>query len=206
MRTLAKRRSGQAAFLRLPAATKAMALEAALFLALARCLVAYVPLRLWRGRLATAPQDALPVPALAWRVAWIVGKVAAGVPFAAVCLPQAMAAQWMLRRRGVASQLVIGTRAETDSQAPAKRNAVRRFAYHAWLQVGGQCVIGGRIESYSAFPPFESATVRSNPSRSLASRASSQRETPWPERRHLRYGRRSSKLADGRSGPKRDGD
>ena len=149
---LAKRRAGLAAFLRLPAATKATAVEAVVLLALARCLVAYVPLRLWRGRIATASQERLPVPALAWRVAWIVGKVAAAVPFAAVCLPQAMAAQWMLRRRGVASQLTIGTRAEGGSQGPGRR------AYHAWLQVGGQCVIGGRIESYSAFPPFESAT------------------------------------------------
>lgn len=167
-----------AAFLRLPAATKATAVEAALFLALARCLVAYVPFRLWRHRLATIPQERLPVPVLAWRVAWTVGKIAAAVPFAAVCLPQAMAAQWMLRRRGVASQLVIGTRAETASQAPAKRNAASRRAYHAWLQVGGQCVIGGRVESYSAFPPLESATVRSNPSHSLASRASSRRKAP----------------------------
>ena len=152
---MAKRRSKLASFLRLPAATKAMALEAAVLLALARCLVVYVPLRRWRSRIATAPQECLPVPAFARRVCWVVGKVAGAVPFAAACLPQAMVAQWMLRRRGVASQLTMGVRAEA---APAKGGSVSGLAYHAWLQVGGQCVIGGReIDAYSAFPPFESA-------------------------------------------------
>ena len=152
---MAKRLSGLASFLRLPAATKAMAVEAAVLLVLARCLVAYVPLRRWRSRIATAPQERLPVPALVRRVSWVVGRVADAVPFAAVCLPQAMAAQWMLRRRGVASQLTMGVRPEAVSP---KRGSAPRLAYHAWLQVGGQCVIGGRgIETYSAFPPFESA-------------------------------------------------
>lgn len=151
---MAKRRSGLASFLRLPAATKAMAVEAAVFLALARCLVVYVPLRRWRSRIATAPQERLPVPALARRVSWVVDRVAAVVPFPAACLPQAMAAQWMLRRRGVASQLTMGVRPDAASphgSAPGR-------AYHAWLQIGDQCLVGGReIDAYSPFPPFDSA-------------------------------------------------
>ena len=159
---MAKRRSRLASFLRLPAATKAMAVEAAVFLALARCLVAHVPLRRWRDRVATARQQKSPVPALAWKVAWVVRKVAAGVPFGAACLPQAMAAQWMLRRRRVASQLKVGVRSGSDA-APgaAKRGSALGFAYHAWLQVGDECVVGCRqIEAYAAFPPFDSTRQR----------------------------------------------
>ena len=159
---MAKRRSGLASFLRLPAATKAMAVEAAVFLALARCLVVHVPLRRWRDRVATARQKKAPVPALAWKVAWVVRKVAASVPFGAACLPQAMAAQWMLRRRRVASQLKVGVRPGSDA-APgaAKRGPALGFAYHAWLQVGDECVVGCRqIEAYAAFPPFDSTRQR----------------------------------------------
>ena len=156
---MAKRRSGLASFLRLPAATKALAVEAAVFLALARCLVVYVPLRRWRDRVATARQERSPVPALAWKVAWVVRKVAAAVPFGAACLPQAMAAQWMLRRRSVASQLKVGVRPEADvAPDAAERSSALGFAYHAWLQVGDECVVGCReIDAYAAFPPFDSA-------------------------------------------------
>ena len=139
-----------ATFLRLPAATKELAVEAAVLLALARFLVMFVPMRRWRHRIATARQERLLVPPLARKVAWVVRKVADFVPFGAACLPQALAAQWMLRWRGVASQLMVGVRREATAD-----RAAGRF-YHAWLQVGDQCVIGcNNIGTYAAFPPFE---------------------------------------------------
>lgn len=156
---LTMRRSGMASFLKLPWAMKALAVEAAICLALARFLVVFVRLRRWRHRIATAQEERSSVPALAWKVAWVVPKVANAVPFTAVCLQQAIAAQWMLRRRGVASQLTVGARREAQAPRAAAEGALpRRLSYHAWLQVSGQCVVGCKeISSYAVFPPFESA-------------------------------------------------
>ena len=165
------------AFVRAPVAAKAMALEAALFLLLARLLVAHVPMRHWRRWLVTAegpasaggpPADSRvafsagdpegPAPAgthpartpqqrLPRRVARIVRRVARHVPFPAVCLPQAMALQWMLRRRGVASRLFFGARRKAQDSG---------LDFHAWLTVGGECVIGGgEVETYAPLPPFD---------------------------------------------------
>ena len=148
------RRPSLASFLRLPATTKALAVEAAAFLALARFLVVFVRLRRWRHRISTAQEDHAPVPALAWKVSWVVRRVADVVSFTAVCLQQAIAAQWMLRWRGVASQLTVGVR-------PEGRDPAQRLAYHAWLQVGGECVVGcEKVGMYTAFPPFETAGQR----------------------------------------------
>ena len=151
-----------------------MALEAALFLLLARLLVVHVPMRHWRRWLVTAegpapaggpPADSHsagnpegPAPAgahlactppqrLPRRVARIVRRVAPHVPFPAVCLPQAMALQWMLRRRGVASRLFFGARRKAQGAG---------LDFHAWLTVGGECVIGaGEVETYAPLPPFD---------------------------------------------------
>ena len=175
-----------AAFLRLPAATRMLALEAMLFLVLARVLVVYVPMRRWRHHLETAPDPATaagragvpirgdtagsarrwirPAPRsraigarqvdrsvsgdpaqavpTARRVTHIVRRVARHAPIQFVCLPQAMAAQWMLRRRGVPSRLVFGARREADAA----------LAFHAWLSVAGEIVMGGReAATYSVF-------------------------------------------------------
>ena len=152
-----------ASFLRLPAATKELAVEAAMLLALARFLVIFVPLRRWRHRIAVAPQESLPVPALAWKVAWVVRRVADVVPFSAACLPQAMAAQWMLRWRGVASQLAVGVRRQAATAQTAAGSA-SGLAFHAWLLIGGQCVVGCKgVGAFMAFPPFESAAESFRP-------------------------------------------
>ena len=162
------------AFVRAPVAAKAMALEAALFLLVARLLVVHVPMRHWRRWLVTAEEPApaggspadshsagdperpasagehlarAPQPRLPRRVARIVRRAAHHVPFPAVCLPQAMALQWMLRRRGVASRLFFGARRKAQDSG---------LDFHAWLTVGGECVIGGgEVETYAPLPPFD---------------------------------------------------
>lgn len=143
------------AFVRAPAAARAMGLEAALFLLLARLLVKYVPMRYWRRRLVTArepestgvPPPHAPDRRLPRRVARVVRRAAHHVPFPAVCLPQAMTLQWMLRRRGVGSCLVLGARRKAHCPG---------LDFHAWLTVGGECVIGqSEIETYVALPPFD---------------------------------------------------
>ena len=137
-----------AAFLRLPGPERAMAVEAALCLALARAAVRHVPMRRWRGLVNAAVRDA-PGPArrlaLGRAAGRMVRRVARRLPFEAACLPRAMAAQWMLLRRGVPSRLVFGARRPA---APGGGND-----YHAWLKVDGERVVGGRrAETYKPLP------------------------------------------------------
>ena len=149
------RARGLRAFVRAPAATKGMALEAAFFLLVARLLVEYAPGRRWR-RWAAAPEGeasaaASPRPRrrilpsarpVARRIGRLVPKVAAGAPFEAACLPQALAARWMLRRRGVASRLCFGVRRPPGAD----------LQVHAWLTTEGEGVVGCReADTYRVF-------------------------------------------------------
>jgi hypothetical protein len=63
---------------------------------------------------------------------WAVTRAARHVPFSAVCLPQAMAARIMLKRRGVDSVLHFGARIGQDKPIDA----------HAWLDAAGVEVTG----------------------------------------------------------------
>jgi hypothetical protein len=49
----------------------------------------------------------------------------------ALCLPRALAAQAMLRRRGIASRLCLGVARDGDT-----------FAAHAWVEIGKDKVVG----------------------------------------------------------------
>jgi hypothetical protein len=72
------------------------------------------------------------------RIVWAV-KVASRY-VRAICLPQALAAQILLARRGLPSKLYIGVR-----RAPGGRSSA-----HAWLEYQGRVAIGGDayISSY----------------------------------------------------------
>lgn len=141
-------------FARLPSGKRALAVETALRLLLALLLTRFVPARYWWRFLDTAEapprgQEAVRRGACdsnaSREVARAVEKVALHAPFRARCLQQAMAAQWMLRRRGVPSVLVFGVRRGADAERP--------LDFHAWLTVGGECVVGGReVGSFKAFP------------------------------------------------------
>lgn len=65
-------------------------------------------------------------------VVWAVRTAARWVPWPAVCFPQAIAAQRMLCRRGVAAILVYGV---TKGMA-GELNA------HVWVEAGGRPVLG----------------------------------------------------------------
>jgi len=69
---------------------------------------------------------------LAEEIGWATVRAAEHVPFKAVCLPQAMAARIMLRRRGVASVLHFGAAKGKDKPIDA----------HAWLDAAGVEVTG----------------------------------------------------------------
>jgi hypothetical protein len=68
---------------------------------------------------------------------WAVTRAARHVPFSAVCLPQAMAARIMLKRRGVDSVLHFGARIGQD-----KIGQDKPIDAHAWLDAAGVEVTG----------------------------------------------------------------
>ena len=162
-------------------------LEAAVLLGLARLLVKYVPMRHWRAWLTTADTPLAtfrhaPVRA----VARTVRSVARRWPLNAVCLPQAMAGQWMLRRRGVASRLWFGVRKAADGGA----GNASGLEYHAWLTVNGECVLGGGgIETYATLPPFDAVPRRDR--RDRCAERGSRPIAPRPANRR-RIGRKHS--------------
>ncbi|HTZ03503.1 MAG TPA: lasso peptide biosynthesis B2 protein [Xanthobacteraceae bacterium] len=118
--------------------------EAVAFLLAARLALIFIPFPVLARRLGSfvPPSDArvaharAPAPGdtveIAEAVGWAVTRAARYVPFKAVCLPQAMAAQVMLRRRGVNSVMHFGAGRGTDKPIDA----------HAWLDAAGVEVTG----------------------------------------------------------------
>lgn len=98
---------------------------------LARRLGTFVPptdTRALQARGRTSPDDAR----LAEEIGWAVTRSARYLPFKAVCLPQAMAARIMLKRRGVESVMHFG----------AARGEEKPIDAHAWLDAAGVEVTG----------------------------------------------------------------
>lgn len=69
---------------------------------------------------------------IAEEISRAVTQAARHVPFRAVCLPQAMAARAMLRRRGVRGVIHFG----------AARGVQNRLEAHAWVDAAGIKVTG----------------------------------------------------------------
>lgn len=126
---------------------RALAAEAAAWLLFARLALIFVPFpqiarRIGRfvsptdAQAGQARQPASPAQAaLASDVGWAVTRVARYLPFKAICLPQAMAARIMLKRRGIGSVLHFG----------AAKGAMKDGASidaHAWLDAAGVEVTG----------------------------------------------------------------
>ena len=81
----------------------------------------------------------------------IIRKVARNAPFKANCLPQASAAQIMLKRRGITDgKLFIGGRKGTKNDP---------LDLHAWLYVGKVCVTGddgpGELSSFKPLVRYD---------------------------------------------------
>ena len=108
--------------------------EAACFLGLARFLIVLVPFRRIAPWLERRPRrrPRVPGPAMVRSVRRAVLTAARHVPWNAACLPQAMAAKFMLARRGCPSTLHLGV---------ARKGADDLIA-HAWLEAGNAIVVG----------------------------------------------------------------
>ena len=140
-------------FWRLPRHDRVLVLEAALWLAVASFAIAVLPFR-HLGRLAGIPIRRPQLPSQTRvtevrRIRWAVVSTARRVPWRAVCFQQGLAAQFMLRRRGISSVLYYGA-------APDKQNGL---SAHVWVRDGDIEVIGGeaatRFASLVAFPPLQ---------------------------------------------------
>lgn len=135
-------------YLRLTGTERLLLAEAVMLLGMARLAILCMPFRRLVSYLgvvkATAPPALQPVKyELVSQVSWAVQTAARRVPWQAVCLPQAIAAKLMLRRRGVASALYLGLLKQTGLQA------------HAWLTVGDVMVTGGsRRQHFTAITVF----------------------------------------------------
>ena len=75
-------------------------------------------------------------------MSWAVETVGAKPWMQALCLPRALAAQTMLRRRGIASKLCLGVTREGGA-----------LAAHAWVEVGQEMIVGGAAARASAGSP-----------------------------------------------------
>lgn len=119
---------------------RARVAEAIVLLVAARALVAGVSFRHWRGWFgevaATPGQDRLDEAAAlrARRVGRAVSQAARHLPLHCKCLPQAMAASWMLRRRAIPSEIVFGV---LDSGRRGTPDDL-----HAWARCGGYTIAG----------------------------------------------------------------
>ena len=130
-----------AKFLRHDWAGRGLLLEALAWLGWAKLLLLLVPFRWLAPHLGARMKESPAVISdverqLAARISWAVQSVAAQVPLGFVCLPQAMAAKWMLRRRRLASTLYLGVARPDET----------KFTAHAWLRAGDK-ILTGRAES-----------------------------------------------------------
>lgn len=113
-----------------------MVVEAAVLLGIARVMIRRVRFEKLAPRLgrhmAVTPDGHSPEDrAIAREVRWAVASAVRHVPFEAVCFPQAIAAMYMMRRRGIASTLYLGVNRDRDLDA------------HAWVRSGRTIITGG---------------------------------------------------------------
>jgi hypothetical protein len=131
-------------FVRIDGRRRALLIEAALWLLLARLVLVLIPSPRLAHRLGTfVPPDDPRVAqrgsnrryehvAIAEEIGWAVTRAARHVPYRAVCLPQAMAARIMLQRRHVPSVIHFG----------AAKGKEKPLDAHAWLDAAGVEVTG----------------------------------------------------------------
>lgn len=142
-----------ATFLDLDSADKIASLEAIVSVLCAKALIASVPPRRWRSRFGAVAHrngDDTADIATVRRVRLAIMRALNNVPGSPHCLPQALAARWMLERRGIQSSLFLGT----------QRDEAGHPRFHAWLKVGEEWVTGLCDESsYTLLVPGTAETA-----------------------------------------------
>ena len=129
-------------FLNLPHHQKRLLFQAFISLLVIQGLLWFLPFR--RLLSLVEKQKRLNVSAYSpEQIARAVQLIAHYLPFA-TCLPQALTAQLLLGRQGYAASLRIGVNKAADS-----------LKGHAWLEYGGQVILGGEIKDYQVFPELK---------------------------------------------------
>ena len=135
-------------FIRLPAPERRALVEAVALCTLAGLLIRVLAFRRLAPRLgrhmAVSPEtpDAATMQQVV-RVRWAVAAAGKHLPWRPVCLPRAVAAQWMLRRRAIPSTLYLGA------------DPARGYDAHAWVRSGATIVTGGpRDDRYAVVSSF----------------------------------------------------
>ena len=133
-------------FLQLPVRKRWLLIESAALLLLVRAALWLLPFEVllrWTRRIGRHDGDT-PVDA----VVWAVRRSSRLIP-GATCLTQALAGRVLLARAGHLSELRIGVRKSSGAG----------FEAHAWLEHGGQVVLGG-LDDLSRYVPMRSAGNR----------------------------------------------
>jgi len=139
-------------FLGLPAAERWLLIKAALLLGSTKLGLKLLPFRILRRLAGSLSGSKAWLPATdrfsAERIAWAVELVGRYVP--STCLSRALSAQIFLARRGYPVLLHFGVVKEGE-----------RFLAHAWLESGGQVVVGGHVlEPYTPLGTLEGTAVQ----------------------------------------------
>lgn len=130
----------------MPLPLKCRLAEAVVSVSIATFVVKLIPYRYW-GRFVGELGGSVPphVDEHKVRMAKDIGKAvkaATGrLPFEAVCLPQALAASWMMRWRKIPGVLYLGIRKSDDG----KEGSSDSMDLHAWLESGSQDITGGEL-------------------------------------------------------------
>lgn len=108
--------------------------EATLMLLLAALSLRIVPQRYIFAWLNRSPRQVsrFAIDEVPW-ISWAIETVAATNWIRASCLPRALAACAMLRRRGIPNRLLLGVVRDGES-----------LTAHAWVEVGKEKIIGGK--------------------------------------------------------------
>ena len=136
-----------ARFARLPASDRRLLAEALGMLVVASLAIALLPFRrsiLFGARRRRGPMSG--DSSAAGRIGWAIGRAATALPWSARCFPQGIAAQRMLRRRGIEARLHYGI-----GRAPDEA-----LAAHVWVTADDAVVVGGQtdmvFEPVAAYP------------------------------------------------------
>ena len=150
-RTFGLNRSRIARFRSLPPSDRNLFLIALLTIASVRVrlrLTSFRRVHRSLARIAPSTGSPDPTPGEADRIGWAVGSAARFVPDA-TCLPQALAAEAILRRRGHPADLRLGVKRSEDG-----------VEAHAWVESYGRVIVGDgdldRFEPLEASDPARS--------------------------------------------------
>jgi len=130
-----------------PATDRRLLVEAGARLVLAWCFLRILPFKRIVASLGhRAGKSGAGLQVGICRVGWAVETAARHLPMSLTCLPQALAASWMLRARGFAPCMYYGVATTTSGS----------FESHAWVELDGMPVVGYRVANrftlLSTFP------------------------------------------------------